>query len=86
MAVTVVMAALRMAAARRRILLDKLVSVTVFCNCPLLLSDNMNRNQVKAERRCGKWQKKNLWSKILKALIAAATAVLGVLGGTNVLK
>ena len=30
--------------------------------------------------------KKNLWSKRLKALIAAATAVLGVLGGTNVLK
>ena len=30
--------------------------------------------------------KKNLWSKILKELIAAATAVLGVLGGTNVLK
>ncbi|KAB5276128.1 smalltalk protein [Bacteroides stercoris] len=30
--------------------------------------------------------KKNLWNKILKVLIAAATAVLGVLGGTNVLK
>ncbi|NME86472.1 smalltalk protein [Bacteroides eggerthii] len=30
--------------------------------------------------------KTNLWRRILKALIAAATAVLGVLGGTDVQK
>ncbi|MCD8182591.1 MAG: smalltalk protein [Bacteroides sp.] len=30
--------------------------------------------------------KKTIWTKILKVLIAAATAIVGVLGGTNVLK
>ncbi|WP_294593461.1 smalltalk protein [uncultured Bacteroides sp.] len=28
--------------------------------------------------------KKSIWSKILKVLVAAATAIIGVLGGTNV--
>ncbi|WP_300704609.1 smalltalk protein [Bacteroides sp.] len=28
--------------------------------------------------------KKTIWSKILKVLIAMATAIIGVLGGTNV--
>jgi hypothetical protein len=30
-------------------------------------------------------KKKTLWSKILKALAAAITAVLGILGGSDVL-